>query len=117
MNIRTLLSVMSLVLPIALFPPFVEAAGEPYAKVNYPAEGEKLGATSRKQIDYEVNPGPRGDHIHLYVDNKEAAILRKLSGSHPLESMVPGSHSLCIKVVNKAHAPIGVDQCINVKVE
>jgi hypothetical protein len=51
------------------------------------------------------------------VDNGEAAILRKLAGSHPLESMTPGPHTLCIKVVNKAHVPIGVEQCVNVKVE
>jgi hypothetical protein len=51
------------------------------------------------------------------VDNREAAILRKLTGSHPLESMAPGSHALCIKVVNKAHVPIGVEQCVKVNVE
>ena len=95
----------------------MRAAGEPYAKITYPHDGEKLGATSRKQVDYEVDPGPRGDHIHLYVDNKEAAILRKLAGSHPLDSMAPGPHALCIKVVNKAHVPIGVEQCVNVNVE
>lgn len=116
MNIQPLFSGMMLALSFTLLSPFV-AAGDPYAKITYPHDGEKLGATSRKQIDYEVDPGPRGDHIHLYVDNKEAAILRKLAGSHPLESMAPGPHSLCIKVVNKAHVPIGVEQCVKVNVE
>jgi len=116
MNIQPLFTGMVLALSFALFSPFT-TAGEPYAKITYPHDGEKLGATSRKQIDYEVDPGPRGDHIHLYVDNKEAAILRKLAGSHPLESMAPGPHTLCIKVVNKAHVPIGVEQCVNVNVE
>jgi hypothetical protein len=74
MNVHTLFSGMVLVLSFALFSPFV-VAGEPYAKITYPHDGEKLGAISKKQIDYEVDPGPRGDHIHLYVDNKEAAIL------------------------------------------
>lgn len=116
MNAHTLFSSIGLALSFALFSPFV-AAGEPYAKIIYPQDGEKLGATSRKQIDYEVDPGPRGDHIHLYVDNKEATILRKLTGSHPLESITLGQHVLCIKVVNKAHVPIGVEQCVNVNVE
>ena len=116
MNIYTLFSSTVLALSFALFSPFV-VAGDPYAKITYPHEGEKLGAMSRKQIAYEVDPGPQGDHIHLYVDNKEAVILRKLAGSHPLDSMVPGPHTLCIKVVNKAHVPIGVEQCVKVNVE
>jgi hypothetical protein len=31
--------------------------------------------------------------------------------------MAPGPHTLCIKVVNKAHVPIGVEQCVKVNVE
>lgn len=116
MNVHTLFSGIVLALSFALFSPFV-AAGEPFAKITYPHDGDKLGAMSKKQIDYEVDPGPRGDHIHLYVDDREAVILRKLAGSHPLESMAPGLHELCIKVVNKAHAPIGVEKCVNVKME
>ncbi len=93
------------------------AADDPYARITFPPDGAKLDAMSQNRIDYEVNPGPRGSHIHLYVDNEEAAILRKLSGSHALESLPPGAHSLCIKVVNKAHVPIGVEQCIKVTIE
>lgn len=120
MKIQALSSGIVLAMSIALFSPFVAAAGtagEPYAKITYPQDGGKLGAASRKQVDYEVVPGSRGDHIHLYVDNKEAAILRKLVGSHPLDSMAPGPHAICVKVVNKAHVPIGVEQCVNVNVE
>lgn len=89
MNIHTLFSGAVLALSFALFSPFA-AAGDPYAKITYPHDGEKLGAASRKQIDYEVDPGPQGDHVHLYVDNGEAAVLRKLAGSHPLESIPQG---------------------------
>ncbi|MEN6585700.1 MAG: hypothetical protein ABFE02_06555 [Sulfuricella sp.] len=92
-------------------------ADEAYARIKYPPDGAKLGARAQNRIDYEVNPGPRGDHIHLYVDNHEAAILRKLAGSHELDTMAPGPHTLCIKVVNKAHVPIGVEQCVKVVVE
>lgn len=107
---------ITLILFVALFPTCV-AAEDSYAKITFPPDGAKLDALSQNRIDYEVKPGPRGSHIHLYVDNKEAAILRKLSGSHTLESLQTGAHSLCIKVVNKAHVPIGVEQCIKVNVE
>ncbi|MFA5240763.1 MAG: hypothetical protein WC029_02680 [Sulfuricella sp.] len=93
------------------------AADAPYARIISPQDGAKLDAMSQNRIDYEVAPGPGGDHIHLYVDNKEAAILRKLSGSHALESLPPGAHGLCIKVVNKAHVPIGVEHCVKVSVQ
>lgn len=45
MNAHTLISGMVLVLSFTLFSPFV-AAGEPYAKITYPHDGEKLGAMS-----------------------------------------------------------------------
>jgi hypothetical protein len=93
-------------------------AGEPYAKITSPADGAKLDAKALNKIEYEVDPGPRGDHVHLYVDDKEAAILRKLSGTHTLpETLPPGQHTICIKVVNKGHVPIGVEKCIKVSSE
>jgi hypothetical protein len=51
------------------------------------------------------------------VDNEEAAILRKLTGSHSPVSLPPGTHSLCIKVENKAQVPIGAERWVSVKME
>lgn len=86
-------------------------------KIVSPADGAKLDAMAMNSISYEVVPGPRGDHTHLYVDGREVAVLRRLSGSQPLETLSPGAHELCIKVVNKAHTPIGVQRCVKVRVE
>lgn len=116
MHIHSLFRGVTLALSVAVFSTCV-AAETPSAKITYPTEGATLDAMAQNRIDYDVVPGPRGDHVHLYVDNKEAAILRKLSGSHPLESLSPGAHALCIKVVNKAHVPIGVEQCVKVSVQ
>jgi hypothetical protein len=85
-------------------------------KITSPADGSQLDATAKNKVLYEVMPGPHGDHVHLYVDNKEAAILRQLKGSHELASLSPGRHDICIKVVNKGHTPIGEDQCVKVTV-
>lgn len=94
------------------------AAAEAFAKIKSPADGAKLDAMVQHKIEYEVSPGPGGDHIHLYVDDKEAAILRKLAGTHTLsDALSPGAHKICVKVVNKAHVPIGVEQCIKVSAE
>lgn len=92
-------------------------AGKPFVKITAPKEGAKLDAMDQNKIAYEVSPGPRGDHVHAYVDGKEVAILRTLKGSYTLETLSPGKRNICVKVVNKGHTPIGVEQCVNVVVE
>lgn len=99
-----------------LLGPQMSFAQNTSVKITSPADGSQLNAAAKNMIDYEVVPGPNGDHVHLYVDNKEAAILRQLKGSYALGSLPPGKHDICIKVVNKGHTPIGVDQCIKVTV-
>ncbi len=85
-------------------------------KITSPADGALLDAAAPNAVVYEVMPGPHGDHVHLYVDNKEVAILRQAKGSHALTRLSPGKHDICIKVVNKAHTPVGADQCVKVSV-
>lgn len=85
--------------------------------IHSPADGATLDAMEQNKVDYEVVPGPDGDHVHFYVDGAETAILRQLKGSHTLETLTPGAHELCIKVVNRNHTPIGVEQCLNVTVD
>lgn len=91
-------------------------AQEASVKITSPAQGARLDAMATTPVAYEVIPGPRGDHVHLYVDNKEAAILRQLKGSYALASLAPGPHDICVKVVDKGHTPIGVEQCVKVSV-
>jgi len=85
--------------------------------ITSPADGATLDALAENRLVYEVDPGPHGDHVHIYVDNKEAGILRKLKGSFLLEAPSPGKHDLCVKVVNKAHVPVGLEKCIQVTVK
>lgn len=92
-------------------------AEEAAVKILAPADGARLDAMAQNKISYEVTPGSKGDHTHLYVDGKETAILRELKGSHTIETLATGSHTICIKVVNKNHTPIGVEKCVKVKVE
>lgn len=89
-------------------------AAEPSVAITAPMEGAKVGAMMKTELMYEVEPGPKGDHTHLYMDGKEVAVLRKLKGMHMMEAMPAGSHDICIKVVDKGHTPIGVQKCIKV---
>ncbi len=93
------------------------AAAEPHVRIEAPAAGATLDAMEQNRLVYEVDPGPRGDHVHVYVDGEEVGILRQLRGSYTLETLSPGDRELCVKVVNKAHTPIGVQQCVKVRVD
>ncbi|KVW93519.1 hypothetical protein [Thiobacillus denitrificans] len=88
--------------------------GQGKVLITAPADGATLDALDENRLVYEVDPGPRGDHVHIYVDNKEVGILRKLKGDYLLETLSSGKRNLCVKVVNKAHVPVGIEQCIQV---
>lgn len=107
-------SIPFLVAALAASPAFSDEAS---IKITAPADGAKLDAMAQNKMTYEVVPGPKGDHVHVYVDGKEQAVLRQLKGSYTFETMTAGAHDICIKIVNKGHTPIGVDKCIKVKVE
>jgi hypothetical protein len=87
------------------------------ATITSPADGAKFKADQPITLSYEVAPGSKGDHLHVYVDGEEMAILRELEGNFVLEPLPRGSHELAIKIVNRAHEPIGVETTIKVVVE
>jgi len=114
MTITKLSAIFSLGLLLAI--PSV-SLGQGKVLITAPLEGATLDAMAENKLVYEVDPGPRGDHVHVYVDNREVGILRQLKGSYLLESPSAGKHSLCVKVVNKAHVPVGIEQCVQVTVK
>lgn len=92
-------------------------AAEGSVAITAPQEGARLDAMAENRISFEVDPGPRGDHVHLYIDGSEVAVLRQLKGSYALPTLAAGSRDVCIKVVNKGHTPIGVEKCVKVMVD
>ena len=107
----------SIILASALGTGNLAAQDEASVRIMSPEDGATLDVMEQNKVEYEVVQGPRGDHVHFYVDDEEVAILRQLAGSYTLESLTPGAHALCIKVVNKNHTPIGVEECIEVTLE
>lgn len=92
-----------------------EAGGGP-VRIYAPVAGAVLDAGIRHKLEYELQAGTRGHHVHLYVDDIEVAILRELKGSHLLPKLKPGRGEICVKAVNAKHVPIGVESCIHVSV-
>ena len=107
---------IALALPLA-FAALPAASEEAYVKIVSPADGAKLDRTKPVKLAYEANPGPKGDHVHIYIDGKEVGIDRQLKGTFTLDHPAPGEHTLCVKLADKVYVPIGVGQCIKVRVD
>lgn len=106
-----------LLLLLASFAATPAVAAESKIDISSPADGAKLDVMEQNKLVYNVTLGDGADHIHVYVDGEEAALLRQMQGSYTMENLAPGQHQICIKVVNKNHTPIGVERCIKVGVE
>ena len=109
---------MKLLKPLLLVSALTLASGA-YAQdasvtISSPADGAKVAAGAPVEVTYAVVPGPKGDHVHLYIDNGEASVIRQLNGMTKTAALSAGAHTICIKVVDKGHAPIGVEKCIKV---
>jgi hypothetical protein len=92
------------------------AGAEGHARIKAPAEGAVFDRTSGIKLVYDVAPGPKGHHVHVHLDGTEHGILRRLRGVYGFPSLSPGRHELCVKVVNRAHVPTGMQECVSVTV-
>ena len=109
------LSMLLLILTSLAAPPTL--AAEAKIDITSPANGSRLEAKAPSNFTYEATMGGEGDHVHLYMDGKQVALLRQMKGSHTLDLMAPGMHEICARIVNKNHTPIGVERCIKVTAE
>ncbi|WP_026606155.1 hypothetical protein [Methylocapsa acidiphila] len=97
---------------------FLTAAAEDnLVTIVTPADGATLEAKHSTKLEYEVKPVVKADHVHLYVDNDEAAMSHTLKGKFTLGPLKAGEHKVCVRPVSKMHAPIGAESCINVTVK
>ncbi len=90
------------------------AMADPNLKILSPVDGAVFQEGEPVPVQYEIKPNPGGDHSHIYINHKEAGILRRKKATFTLDPLPAGEHSICLKVVNKAHAPIGQETCIKV---
>ena len=86
-------------------------------KIVSPKDHEQLEADETYQLEYEVDPGPGGDHFHVWVDKDRGPGIHDRKGKYTLPKMAPGEHVLTIKVVDKADFTTGPEQSIHVVVK
>ena len=81
--------------------------------ISSPADGSKVGLTGIKLV-YDVTPTPKAEHVHIYVDGEQASQQHQLKGSYTIDKLTAGKHTLCVRVVDKGHTPIGLEHCVQV---
>ncbi|HET7061342.1 MAG TPA: hypothetical protein VFI43_04100 [Nitrosospira sp.] len=92
-------------------------AADASVTISSPQNGAKFSPRTEVDVVYEATLGSNGNHVHLYVDGDEPVVLHAMKGSHSVGKLTVGLHKICINVVNKAHAPVGAQACVNVTVE
>ena len=91
-------------------------AGTISMKILAPEDHARIEAREELRLLYEVIPGPGGDHFHVWVDGKRGPGVHDTKGAYVLPKLSSGEHVITIKVVDKAHIPIGSQQSITVTV-
>jgi hypothetical protein len=81
--------------------------------ISAPADKSKVGLTGIK-LAYDVAPGPKGDHVNVYVDGEAVAQPRQLKGSYAIDKLTAGRHTLCVRVVDKSGTAVGIESCVQV---
>lgn len=82
--------------------------------ITSPADGATVGSTDNIKLSYEVDPGPEGNHLHLFVDGNRLDMLRQLKGTTEIDSLPPGKHQICLTINTRNHVPTGVKGCVKV---
>lgn len=82
--------------------------------INSPTNGAMVSTTVTVPVNYEAMLGPKGDHLHLYVDDKRIDVLRQLKGSAELKPLAPGKHKICLTENSKWHMSTGLETCVEV---
>lgn len=84
--------------------------------ISAPPNGAMLAADQAVNVNYQATPGPKGNHVHLYLNGERVAVLRQLVGDYDLGTLKPGKHTISVEIVTSDHQHIGVGKEINVEV-
>lgn len=115
MNTKFLLAALSDFLLAAFLLASTAAFGAD-GKVTFlsPTNGAMVGANEKIMVSYEAELGPKGDHLHLYLDGKRVDVLRETKGTAEVGTLKPGKHHICISINTSWHMSTGVEECIDV---
>ncbi len=90
------------------------AADEGKITILSPAEGTVIHPGDTVKVEYAAEMGPRGDHLHLYLDERRIDVLHQPKGTGEVRVLLPGAHQICLTINTGWHFSTGVKQCVNI---
>jgi hypothetical protein len=97
---------------LGLFATPVLAADKTSVKITSPKNGSTVH--SPVMIHYVLHKGPKGDHVHLFIDGQ----FSEPTHENPIKVSLPkGKHTLTLKAVTAGHKILGPQSKVTVNVE
>ena len=101
-------------LPAFLFVSSAALAADGKVTILAPADGAVVSTKDKVTVSYEAEWGPKGNHLHFYLDGHRVGILRQDKGTTDVSIPTAGKHELCLEIETSWHFSTGVKQCISV---
>lgn len=93
-------------LPVAVFLFMaVSHAGIGEVKIVKPEEGELVTGSSY-MVEFELVTGPKGGHVHIFLDGKHLGPITKKS-KYKLTNLKMGPHTVTLKLADRKHVYLG----------
>lgn len=85
-----------------------------------PVNGAELQSGEGNKLAFDVRLSPRGNHLHVYVDDMDPIIQRNVTRCPcdvMLPRLAPGKHTIVVKEATVSHAMTGVERSVTVSVK
>lgn len=85
-----------------------------------PANGAVLQSGAENKLEFNVQLSPRGNHVHIYVDDRDPIVDRNVAHcpcSVVLPKLAPGKHTIVVKEATVSHAMTGVESTVTTTVK
>jgi hypothetical protein len=79
-----------------------------------PQDGAEVSIDKPVTVSFEAVWGPKGNHLHLYLDDHRVDVIRQAKGSEDIRIAKPGKHEICLEIETSWHFSTGVRQCVTV---
>lgn len=97
---------------LLLIPPALAEEGK--VTLLSPLEGAEVSIDKPITVSFEAVWGPKGNHLHLYLDDHRVDVIRQNKGSEDIRIAKPGKHEICLEIESSWHFSTGVKQCVTV---
>lgn len=97
-----------------------EVAADGSITISSPADGAILQSATGNKVDFDVHLSPKGNHVHIYVDNQKPIVYQDVSRcpcSVDLPNLTSGKHTIAVKEATSSHALTGIEGMVTVTVK